>query len=258
MNSIDKYAYKSKICDIDPKSKIVVSMVTLLICLVMNSLWVGAAAVVIMGYESIRCSGISIKKYIKLLMIPTVFLLIGIITIIVNKHDITQQLLVGIKIGEYNYGVNVNSLQYGFTLIFKALGAVSSMYFLTLNTPMIDLFEFFRGTHLPNLIISLMELIYRFIFIISEETENMKIAQDSRLGNLTFKSSIRSTAEMISMIFLRSYRRADRIYTALESRGYEDNVQFMKENYKSGKKIYITGISINIFIIAVGIIEKII
>lgn len=257
MISIDKYAYKSEICDIDPKSKVIVAMITLSICLIMNSLLIGIVTVLIMGYETISCSGISLKRYIKLLMIPTTFLLLGTITVMVNKYDITEQLLVGIKIGEFNYGVNANSLQYGFTLIFKALGAVSSMNYLILNTPMIDLFEFFRGTHLPDLVISLMELIYRFIFIISEESRNMKIAQDSRLGNINFKTSIKSTGEMISMLFVRSYKRADRIYTALESRGYEDNIRFMKENYKSGKTVYIRGICINIFIIIIGIIEKV-
>lgn len=258
MISIDKHAYKSEICDVDPKSKVVVSMVTLSICLIMNSLWVGVATVIIMGYEAISCSKISIKGYIKLLMIPTTFLLLGTITVVVNKYDITQQLLIGIKIGEFKYGVDANSLQYGFTLIFKALGAVSSMNYLILNTPMIDLFEFFRGTHLPDLVVSLMELIYRFIFIISEESRNMKIAQDSRLGNINFKTALKSTGEMISMLFIRSYKRADRIYTALESRGYESNIRFMKENYKSGKTVYIKGICINIFIIIIGIIEKVI
>lgn len=256
MIQIDDYAYKSKILNKDPRGKLVFSMIILSICLLMNSPSVGILTIFIMGFATIKTSGITFKKYIKLLMIPLVFLIVGTITVIVNRYNIGQNLLVGFHMGNYYYGVDKKSLLLGLTLITRALGAVSSMYFLALNTPMIDLFEFLRGTKIPTLIVSLMELIYRFIFIIWEEAANMRIAQDSRLGNINFKTAVKSTGQMISMLFLRAYRRADRVYMSLESRGYDGEVKFLKQNYASANSLYVSTVLISIVLVGAGVIEK--
>lgn len=256
MIQIDNYAYKSRILKQDPKGKLIFSMITLSICLLMNSPSVGILTIFIMGFATVRSSGISMKKYIKLLMIPLVFLIIGTITVIINRFDIGHPLLAGFHIGNFSYGVDKGSLITGLTLITRALGAVSSMYFLALNTPMIDLFEFLRGTKLPTLLVSLMELIYRFIFIIWEEAANMRIAQESRLGNIDFKTAVRSTGQMISMLFLRSYRRADSVFMSLESRGYDGDVKFLKETYTSAKNLYVSTALISVILVSVGLVEK--
>lgn len=256
MIQIDDYAYKSKLLKVDPKGKLIFSIATLSICLLMNSPSVGILTMITMGFVSIIYSGISVSKYLKLLSIPLLFLVIGTITVMINRFNIGHTIMIGITLGGYQYGVDKTSLFNGITLITKALGAVSAMYFLSLNTPMIELFEFLRGTKIPNLLVTLMELIYRFIFIIWEEAANMRIAQASRLGNANFKTAVRSTGELISMLFIRAYNRADRVYMSLESRGYSGEVTFLKEEYKSAKKLYIgTGV-VAVLLIATGLFEK--
>lgn len=253
---VDNYAYKSKLLNVDPKGKLVCSISILSICLFMNSPSVGILTIVLMGYASIKSSGISSYKYFKLLSIPLLFLIIGTITVMINRFEIGDSLIMGVVFGNYQYGMDKISLINGLTLITKALGAVSAMYFLSLNTPMIELFEFLRGTKIPNLLVTLMELIYRFIFIILEEGANMRVAQASRLGNSNFKTAVRSTGELFSMLFIRAYKRADRVYMSLDSRGYNGEVTFYKEKYKSAKKLYInTGITA-LLLIAVGLLEK--
>lgn len=258
MIQIDNYAYKSKLLNVDPKGKLIFSISILSICLLMNSPSVGILTILLMGVITIRTSGISMKKYIKLLGIPLAFLVIGTVTVMINRYEANQSILIGFHVGNFQYGVDELSLSQGITLITRALGAVSAMYFLALNTPMIELFEFLRGTRLPNLLVSLMELIYRFIFIIWEEASNMRIAQSSRLGNASFKTAVRSTGEMISMIFIRAYKRADRIFMSLESRGYNGEVRFFKEEYKSARKLYISTCTLSLFLIVVGLVEKIV
>lgn len=258
MIQIDNYAYKSKLLNVNPKGKLIFSISVLSICLLMNSPSVGILTIFIMGLITIKTSGISINKYLKLLSIPLIFLIIGTITVMVNRYEIDQSILVGIYLGNYQYGVDEVSLLQGITLITRALGAVSAMYFLALNTPMIELFEFLRGTKLPNLLVSLMELIYRFIFIIWEEASNMRTAQASRLGNANFKTAVRATGEMISMLFIRAYKRADRVFMSLESRGYNGEVRFFKETYKSAKSLYIGTCIVSMILIGVGLAERII
>lgn len=258
MIQIDNYAYKSKLLNTDPKGKLIFSLTTLSICLLMNSPSVGILTIILMGYATINASGISIKKYLKLLSIPFVFLIIGTVTVVVNRYGADKQILIGFNLGNYQYGVDKESLITGVTLITRALGSVSAMYFLALNTPMIELFEFLRGTKLPNLLVTLMELIYRFIFIIWEEASNMRIAQASRLGDVNFKTAVKSTGEMIGMLFIRAYKRADRVFMSLESRGYNGEVRFLKEEYKSARRLYFGTALVSLILIVAGLLERII
>ncbi|MEG2016946.1 MAG: cobalt ECF transporter T component CbiQ [Clostridium sp.] len=258
MIQIDNYAYKSKLINVDPKGKLIFSITILSICLLMNSPSVGILTIFIMGLITINTSGISMMKYLKLLSIPLIFLIIGTITVMINRYDTGQSILMGVHLGKYQYGMDKVSLFKGITLITRALGSVSAMYFLALNTPMTELFEFLRGTKLPNLVVSLMELIYRFIFIIWEEASNMRVAQESRLGNINFKTAVRSTGEMISMLFIRAYKRADRVFMSLESRGYNGEVKFFKEEYNSAMSLYLGTCIVSLILIGAALVEKII
>lgn len=56
------------------------------------------------------------------------------------------------------------------------------MYFLALNTPVTDVTMALERMHVPHLLVELMELIYRFIFVLTETASRIRLAQESRLG----------------------------------------------------------------------------
>jgi len=72
----------------------------------------------------------------------------------------------------------------------------------------------------PVLFIELMSLVYYFIFILLNTSANIIVSQNSRLGYLNLKSSIKSVALLCSNLFIKSYKRSFDTFTALESRGY--------------------------------------
>ena len=49
--------------------------------------------------------------------------------------------------------------------MFKALGAVSALYMMTLTTPLSEIIAVLRKAHIPKLIIELMNMIYRYILL---------------------------------------------------------------------------------------------
>ena len=118
------------------------------------------------------------------------------------------------------------------------MGAVACMYFLTLNTPVTDVTMALEKLHVPRLLVELMELIYRFIFVLAETAANIRIAQESRLGYQGLRRSISSLGTLISMVFLRAWRKADRVYTALESRGYANHLTTLSSGYRPGRWLY--------------------
>lgn len=252
---IDKYAYASKLAEVSPKAKILFSMLPLLICICLNSIIVSSITIVIMAFTTVKYGKLPFSKYIKFMLIPLGFLLIGTITILINRFTLEHTLLIGVNIGKYAYGIDTESVIKSSKLVMKALGAVSCMYFLSLNTPMSDLFQVLSSTRLSPIIVSLMELIYRYIFVLLDEVERMIIAKDSRLGNCNFKTTLKSTGELISMLFLRAYQRSDRIYAALESRGYNGKFTALEDEYIYSKKMNIASILICFFLIIAWVTE---
>ena len=252
---IDKYAYASKLAEVSPKAKILFSMLPLLICICLNSIIVSSITIVIMAFTTVKYGKLPFSKYIKFMLIPLGFLLIGTITILINRFTLEHTLLIGVNIGKYAYGIDTESVIKSSKLVMKALGAVSCMYFLSLNTPMSDLFQVLSSTRLSPIIVSLMELIYRYIFVLLDEVERMIIAKDSRLGNCNFKTTLKSTGELISMLFLRAYQRSDRIYAALESRGYNGKFTALEYVYIYSKNMIIASILICFFLFIAWVSE---
>ena len=92
--------------------------------------------------------------------------------------------------------------------------------------------------HVPHLMVELMELIYRFIFVLTETASRIRLAQESRLGYQGLRRSLSSLGTLASMVFLRAWRKADRVYTALESRGYSGSLVTLSGDYARGAWLY--------------------
>jgi cobalt/nickel transport system permease protein len=65
---------------------------------------------------------------------------------------------------------------------------------------------------------------YRYIFVLEDEFLRMQRAFQSRsLGNKKGWFLTRSFANMVGVLFIRAYERAERIYLAMCARGYNEN-----------------------------------
>lgn len=172
------------------------------------------AVLVLMGVLSIIFTRISVCQYLKLLAIPLSFLIVGTLTVVISQFPPGHQVLFGIAVGGKLWGMDTASLLYGLHLVFRALAAVGCMYFISLNTTVHDLLVFFRRMKFPAILVSLMELIYRYVFVLLDEAGKIKTAQSSRLGYRTFRSSVQSTGALFASLFFRAYLRCDKIYSA--------------------------------------------
>ncbi len=59
--------------------------------------------------------------------------------------------------------------------------------------------------------VELMELIYRFIFVLTETASRIRLAQESRLGYVGAAALPVVPGTLASMVFLRAWRKADRV-----------------------------------------------
>lgn len=227
---VDKLCYSSRLRYVNTTEKMVFSMLTLVLCIVSRSILTAVLVIIVNSFLILVKGKIPAKRYWKLMSIPFVFLLLSTIAILVDISRVPMDCY-ALKIGEYYITNSWKQVLYGFQLIFTALASVSCLYFLSLNTPMTDILTALRKIHIPSLLVELMMLIYRYIFILMEISDNIKSSQDSRLGNKDYKTSIKSFSGMISVLFVRAVKKADAQYCGLESRGYNGEIRVLTEHY---------------------------
>ena len=75
---------------------------------------------------------------------------------------------------------------------FRVIGAISCTFFLVLTTSMTDLFVTLRRVKIPNALIEISLLVYRYIFVFMEVSARMNTAQSLRLGHSSVMKRIRS------------------------------------------------------------------
>ncbi len=114
----------------------------------------------------------------------------------------------------------------------KSWISVQAAIFLTATTRFPDLLTAFKQLKVPKIFIAIIALMWRYLFVISEEVIHMMRARASRSaiavervssgGSLTWRGRV--AGGMAGSLFLRSLERSDRIYAAMLSRGYNGDL----------------------------------
>ncbi len=105
------------------------------------------------------------------------------------------------------------------TLMVKACLCVSAVLILMATTHFTEITQQLAKIHVPYFIISLLEMIYRYICVLAEEAATMLVAY--RLRNPRFQwPQLKHIGPFIGSLFLRSLERSERIYQAMKCRGY--------------------------------------
>lgn len=232
MIHIDHYAYCSRLRGISPEQKMIFTLGGLLLCLGLSSPWVSLAVVTVMAVFSIRASGVPLRFFFRLLLLPGSFLLLGVATVLVGLYPSPEGLLAGWHLGSAWVGVSPQGLAQASGLFVKALGATSCLYGLSLTTPLVAVLSVLRRLGLPVLITDLMGLIYRFVFVLLDSAAAIMTAQQARLGYAGAAAAYRSFGMMLTMLLVKALKHSDQVYTALEARGYQGELRVLEEDYR--------------------------
>ncbi len=111
-------------------------------------------------------------------------------------------------------------LAHGLLIMCRVLGGVSLILLLSLSTPADKLFGAAVSFKIPRTFIEIALLVYRYIFVLSEELIMMKDAQRVRLGYHSWRQSLKSLSVLGTCLILRAYDRAERVFEAMLVRGY--------------------------------------
>lgn len=111
-------------------------------------------------------------------------------------------------------------------LMFTRLVLKSSLCLFTIvlfsnTTPFAKLLDALRRWRVPSLLVTLLALMYRYLFVLIDEMERMQRARVSRTFVRKRTLLWRSLATIMSQLFIRSTGRAEKIFAAMCSRGWQ-------------------------------------
>ena len=227
---IDDYAYKNKLSKVNPNVKFAIGMLLLILSLINPYNYISLLVIAIMSFVIVGVAKIEFKDYIHFIKIPLVFLFISIIMILLNFSVDKESLLYSINIGSLYIGVSNESITSSTRLFFRALSCLTCIYFLMLTTPFNQLIFVFKKLHLPDVVLEISLLMYRFIFIFMEEVADIKKSQELRFGYINLKNGYNSFGLLVNMLFKRMMIRYDEMSIALDMKLYNGTFYIVEED----------------------------
>ena len=105
-----------------------------------------------------------------------------------------------------------------FVLLARTLLCTGAVLLLVAVTPFAKLTETLRTLHVPEMLVTLLEMVYRYIGVLVGEAADMVTAFRLRAGGVRWPR-VREFGPFVGQLLLRSTDRAERVYHAMLCRG---------------------------------------
>jgi len=106
-------------------------------------------------------------------------------------------------------------------MLAKSTACLFCMVMLSSTTRFSEIIHVLWKIRVPSLLVTTLALMHRYLFLLTDETGRMVRARKSRTFNTGTVAVWRSSATVIAHLFVRSTERAERIYSAMCSRGWK-------------------------------------
>lgn len=177
---------------------------------------------------------------------PLVLFILGNIPIIfiIKKTLVVIPVVIGIVIVNLIIEPSYNEIFFSLLLILKCVLSVTGGILLIATTGMNEIASGLRRMKIPNLFVTQIMLIYRYITLMLEEGHKIVCAYILRSrGDKGIK--INDFQGILGAMLLRSIDRGENVYEAMKLRGFNGEYYTSKENaFNSKDLIYLTTILI--------------
>ena len=107
-------------------------------------------------------------------------------------------------------------------LLGKSYISALAVLALVSTTPLPELLRGLEMLGVPRFLLLVAQFLYRYLFVISEEAQHMRVAAAARrgAGRAAGGTRFRAAAGALAVLFARSYGRAEAIHRAMAARGF--------------------------------------
>lgn len=103
----------------------------------------------------------------------------------------------------------------------RAICSVLTLILFVSTTRFHVLLQVLDDLGMPRMIVQVLSFIYRFFFVLIGELERMELASRARAPRRGKMYYYKALSRMLGMLVIRSYERSERVYQAMQLRGYD-------------------------------------
>ena len=219
-NIIDIYsAQDSLVHRIDPRTKILAVLAFILaVVTTPPTQWLGFLLFFAVISSVIMLSRVPVVHILKrsLVIFPFV-ILITLFVPFIQKGEMA---------GSYNVWQWEISIWHGgiiivWNVVVKAWLSILSVIMLSSTTEFTSILKGLERLGTPKVMVMLISFMYRYIFTILNEALRMQRARECRDFGDKRLVQVKAVGNIIGALFIRSYERGERIYTAMLARGFD-------------------------------------
>ena len=131
----------------------------------------------------------------------------------------------------------------GTSIVVKGTLGVLAAVILSTTTTAREILRGLERLKLPAVMVQIASFMLRYVNVISDEMERMKVARESRGFVATGIKHWKVLATSAAALFIRSYERGERVHLAMLSRGFDGNLPSL-DNNKATQRQWATALSI--------------
>lgn len=109
-------------------------------------------------------------------------------------------------------------------LLARMSACLSCFLFVVFTTPFSELLQVLRKLHMPQLVLELMLIMYRFLFLLGDTAHGMMLARRLRGGKRGLRAKLREVAEMAGALFANTLSRYYGLSQGLMARGFTGEI----------------------------------
>jgi cobalt/nickel transport system permease protein len=251
---LDGYAHSNALRDKSPRLKLLLGLGAMLLSVASATPVAPIFIAVTMSLITLGLARIPGRIYSALLLIPFSFSILSAVVIAFLYGGGNQLFafdVLGISLGIREDGANLALL-----LMARTFGGMCSLFFIALTTPMLEIFSIFKSLGLPDFLIELSMLMYRYIFVFLDQAAMIHSAQVMRLGDAGIKNSLNSLSLLSGILFLRSWEQGERLIVAMDARCYNGKLNLMEETGKIEPRAIFAVIGYIALVAAIAILSR--
>lgn len=189
--------------------------------------WPAFGAMLLIVWTAAAVSGVGLVRIFLRSLIALPFILIALPTVF-TKPGVP---VFDLSLGLFTLTATVAGVEFFASVFVKSWTSVTAAVLLTSTTPGLGLLSALRSLKLPEILVAVVMLMYRYLFVLVEEAQRMLRARAARSaavgrgsgGSLIWRARI--AGGMAGSLFIRTLDRSERIYMAMLARGYDGSIK---------------------------------
>lgn len=125
---------------------------------------------------------------------------------------------------QWTFYVTQTGLTLAYSLFFRSLSGLSCLFFILFTIPFLEVLQVMKKLRLPQIMIELSLVMYRFIFLLIDTAFGMLVAQQARGGHGSFSQKMRDSALLFGHLFAHTMQRYKGLTHGLISRGLSEEI----------------------------------